>query len=198
VKDSPTIEMLDICWRYNRKATGFSWLRLNSSMRDALFVAVEAGLPFAEDDMAAMMERFNMGRWIGAEGTEMLYARAVAYGHKSAWQAIEKHRGRRPFIVKGATLRNSFGHGASNQPMSRVTVGTEFVWQGVKVKCNSFNDKLGVMHCASYRWEETCPPCPKCGLRGYGKQVLVKKFTISHADIRAARAAEKAAAKEAK
>lgn len=191
MKDSPTIQMLDICWRYNRKATGFSYLRLNQSMREALFVAVDAGLPFAEDDIATMMKRFNMGRWIGAEGIEMLYARAVAYGHRSAWQAIEKYRGRKPFIVKGATLPNNFGHGASHQPMARVTVGTEFVWQGVKVRCNSFNDEKGLMNCGSYKWVSTHPKCEACGHHGYGKEVIEKKFTISHADIKSARAAEK-------
>ena len=186
--ESPVISLLRHLWSNGQKGTSHSWLRFNQGMRAGLFLAVEMGYKFELGDLETAMKDFNGGYWIGATGFEDFYRASVAYRNASAWKCLEGRKGRKPFIVKGATLHCNYGGGRMGGGLSRLVVGAEFTWDGECVKVTSFDDQDGVVFgCSSTRSEtKHCASCKH--MTTWPKESIKQRYRISHADIKAARA----------
>lgn len=113
-----------------RNATRGSWQRLNGALHDVLGAAIVAHLGIDEDDFTSISRDFRGGYWMGAgDGSahgERYYNLAVEMNNDAACKAFEKYAGRPPALwaekVKTA---------------SRLCVGSEFTWEGLKVKVTS-------------------------------------------------------------
>lgn len=102
--DSPALVLIKHVWEHNREATGHSWTRLNGSMRDAVSLAISAGLRFDRDDFTLIAATMRIGYWCGDDRGEPWYRLAIELDHPSAYQSYEAWRGRRPFIIDGTRL----------------------------------------------------------------------------------------------
>lgn len=186
--DSAAVKLMQHLWTHRQEATGHSWLRMNQGLLDGLMLAVRLGLTFKENDINEIASRFRGGYWFGSN-FESFYTCAVVYGNRSAWKAYEKYQNRTPFIFKPARLRESWGGGGQgiNNP-ERLTVGCEFEWKRETVKVTSFNDEKGYLVAQSYTRGET-EDCDKCGHPlNYPNDNILHRYTITHADLKAAKA----------
>jgi hypothetical protein len=195
---SAPIQLLQQVWDHCHEATGHSWLKLNHATHDTLSLAVRAGMRFDEDDFSRLFRNardggFRAGYWMGAD-TEWFYRLAVLYRNTSAWQTYEKYHGRKPFIVKGASIchlyeftRDASGDGPCGDGLARLIVGAEFQWNGERVRVNSFNDRGGYLNAASYARTpyQRCPSCDH--FIGGGGEEIRNRYRSTHADLRAAR-----------
>jgi hypothetical protein len=189
-EQSPVLDLLDTVWNHGDRATSHSWARVNTSLQQALCLAIGSGIKFHPDDFEEIQRRYRFHYW-GGNGrggfAEGFYGLAVAEGNLSAAQAFEKWKGRRPFIVDGAYggCGARFAHrGGHFRQRGRLAVGSVFSWEGQQVTVTSFAaDGRYLVAC---RYAET--PAP-----GYQSKVA-KRFKITHADLRAARGAARQAA----
>ncbi len=184
---SPAMQLLSLVWEHKQAATGHSWLKINHAMSDALKLAICSGMNFAEDDFRDMA-RFRPGYW---RHIENCYRYAVVYRNAAAWKAIEKFLGRKPFIVKGASIHIHTGDGPAGQGLARLVVGAEFKWDGKPVKVTSLNDENGYAYACYYKpWteedEDKCPTCDKPRQHRY-EYTALKRYKITHADIAASK-----------
>ncbi len=134
-EQSAAMDLVMTVWVRSAWGGGTSWARYNTALRDALRLAITAGLTFHEGDFKFMAESLQTGYWIGAD-TEDLYRLMVECGNRSAWKAYEKYH-RPAFIFRG----------------KRLYVGAPVRWPDVKtgeiveVKVTSFTrDKDEVWH----------------------------------------------------
>ena len=100
------------------------------------------------------------------------YTLAAQMGHVSFCGAYEHLVGRKPFITKGIsydTYMSRYNVHNNNRTQGRLAVGSEFVWQGVKVRVTSFKDSSAALVACAYHPTED-------GYRGEIK----KRFTITH------------------
>ena len=186
-QDSPAIQLLTLLWENRQKETSHSWLKLNHSMSDGLRLAIRMGLTFNLGDIELCHKRFRAGYWFGAD-IEWIYQLAVLYRNASAWKCFEDYRKRKPFIVKGAKLDTHTGDGPCGSGLARLVVGAEFTWNGEKVKITSFNDVNGSFVAVSYRRDGEWQWCSKCkGEIKSPKEVVARRYTITHADLAAER-----------
>jgi hypothetical protein len=195
---------LEAAWYGANKGTAHSWERLNHAMQDALRLAIGAGLKFEPGDWGRIASSFGFDRWIGAEGEERFYALAVQVGNMSAVKAMEDAWGRRPFIadrVKPGRALHGYLHGndLTKRKRCRLAVGFEFQWETTEVTVTSFAPDDSYLTACSYRRDGGYDKCPVCVQpRRWPKSVLDRKFTITHADLRAAhRSAPEPAAEDA-
>ncbi len=130
------IQLCAHVWKANQGATRFAWLRLNQSMREAVYLAVNSGMHFAKDDFERFISEFRGGYWIGANH-EGMYATAVKAGNLSACHAYEHWQQRKPFIFVG----------------SRMFVGRDFHWEGRRVHCTSISQDAFIA-VAPKGWED--------------------------------------------
>ena len=193
MKQSSAVELIAHLWNHRQEATGHSWLRMNQGLHEGLMLAVKLGLAFNEGDIDLIADRYRGGYWFGCN-FESFYTCAVVYGNRSAWKAYEKHVNRIPFIWNPAHLTEHWGgggQGTNNPP--RLTTGCEFQWKGERVTITSFNDKKGCLTAQSYKWDESAD-CEKCGHPlAYPKQEIVRRFIITHEELKAAKKALKSA-----
>lgn len=191
---SPAVDMIRHVWRQAQRETGHSWLRFNHALADALRLAIESGMEFHIEDFQLIAKEFHSGYWIGAD-TEWIYSTAVAVGNASAWQAYERHKGRKPFIIpwaRGGTGFRGGGGRTLSGTLPRVIIGSRFEWKGERVEVSSFNDEKGYLTALSHVRTEG-KECPKCHrLIEYPKLKILHRYTITHADVRAAKAERKA------
>lgn len=167
--DSTAIRWLQFMWDHVQERTGHSWLKMNHAMREALVLAVKAGMEFGKEDFLEMQVRFRSGYWLTeAEG---IYTTAVIYRNASAYRAYEFHRGRKAFIVKGARVPVATGDGPAGGGLARLVVGARFEYEGVGVVVTSFNDAAGVVVACAYEGSE---------------RRLVGRFRLTHDDLRLA------------
>lgn len=135
---SAALRLCEIVWEHNREATGFSWTRLNSSMREAVNLAINAGLRFGLKDFCYMAEHWRIEYWAGMWGNNNLgegwYSQAVEMDNLSACLAFEKWKRRRPCIFEG----------------KRLCINSKFQWEGLPVKVASFRAD-GSMVVSCYR-----------------------------------------------
>jgi hypothetical protein len=182
--ESRVIQLMSALWGGSQVATGHSWLRLNQGLHDGLFLAIRIGLKFEENDLEEISKRFRGGYWFGCN-FESFYTVAVVYGNSSAWKAYEHWKGRKPYILKPAKVRERFGgggQGINNPP--RLVVGAEFIWNNEWVKVTSFNDTLGYMVAQSYTQNES-KSCGKCGYQlTWPKEKILHRYSITHADLK--------------
>jgi len=190
---SAPIQLLSLVWKHNREATGFSWLKLNHSMRQALFLALHSGMIFAPDDFDYMVGEFRLGRWM--RDLEHFYEQTVLYRNASAWHAVETFLGRKPFIMPGASIDSRTGDGPCGNGLARLVVGAKFKWNGELVTVTSFDDKAGTFTACSYKRDGDEKICGSCGnVTSWPKMKIDHRYTISHEDLKAARAKKKEAA----
>jgi len=184
---SSAIQLLQQVWQHKQEATGHSWLKLNHAMADALGLAIRAGMRFDVGDFEVMAREFRSGYWIG-DG-ERFYELAVLYRNSSAYLAFEAKRQRKPFIVKDASLSTHTGDGPCGQGLARLVIGAAFLWQGERVKVTSFHDGNDpYLVACSYRREGEHQVCASCKhTTAWPNEVLAKRYTITHADLRAAK-----------
>ncbi len=123
-KKSPALQFLTLLYESSMASTGHSWTRLNSAMRDATKIAIEAGLTFGVGDFATFAKELRSTYWIG-DG-ECIYAAACEVGNLSACQSFETWRKRPAFVQDG----------------KRLHVGADMTWDGKRCKVTSF-DRLG-------------------------------------------------------
>lgn len=181
IVDSAPIQFLAHIWKHMQAATGHSWLKVNHAMADALDLAIRSGMKFALDDFGEIAKRFRSGYWHHAENS---YRTAVLYRNVSAYLALEKDLGRKPFIVKGASISTHTGDGPCGQGLARLIMGAQFTWNGECVTVTSFNDETGSFTVCSYTRTQS-ESCPKCrNLIKYSKDVLLHRFTLRHGDLR--------------
>ena len=188
VHDSAAIKLLQLVWDHNQEAISHSWLKLNHSMHRALFLAVQSGMKFAKDDFETMHTRFRAGYWCG--DLEYFYREAVLYRNASAWQAYENYRARTPFIWKDARLTVRTGDGPCGDGLARLVVGAEFTWKGEQVTVTRVKDgaEPAVIACSYSRTKEKI--CPRCkNIVEWPKEKILHRYSITHADLRTARAA---------
>jgi hypothetical protein len=187
IRDSPAVELMAHLWGHRQEATGHSWLRMSQGLHEGLMLAVKLGIQFNDNDLSEIGNRFRGGYWFGSN-FESFYTCAVVYGNRSAWKAYEAYRNRKPFIWTPAHLRDNYGgggQGMSNPP--RLTVRCEFVWKGEQVTLTSFNDEKGYLVAQSYTRDEA-KECKKCGRQTTWPQPkILHRFTITHADLKAAK-----------
>lgn len=126
-KPSPAYQLLSLVWKEISHPPVGSRGRLNGSMRAAMYLAIDAGLPFAPDDFANAMKDFRGGYWFSSE---TFYSHAVEYGNLKAAMAFERWKKRPPFIADDLD-----GH-----KRGRLVVGSRFPWQGYHVTVTSFSD----------------------------------------------------------
>lgn len=185
---SAPIRLLSLVWDHMQEATSHSWLKVNHAMADALSLAIRSGMRFDLEDFGAAMKQFRPGYWRYIENA---YREAVLYHNASAYQAIERHLGRKPFIVKPASCRIQTGDGPCGLGLARLIVAAEFQWRGELVHVGSFNDEKGYVNASSYKRVDGQEDCPQCKRAiGWSKAKELHRYRITHADIRAARRAQ--------
>lgn len=203
-EQSPVMQLLELVWRSGLTATSHSWSRLNHGMLEALRLAVGSGMEFAEADFQKLLadnpRRFRSGFWIGER--EKLYELAVTVGNLSAAKSFEQAVGRKPFMadeVDPGEDRSGYVHRTGTRKRERLAVGFRFPWEGETVKVTSFARDNSYLTACSYRLTAEERDCPRCdeGRVQHLESVLHRQFRVTHADLRAARAAKRAARKAA-
>jgi hypothetical protein len=122
--------VFDILQQMLQNSPEQSYRRLNPSLRSTLHNCIVADLPFQRDTFQRIFKELRGHWWFGDGGGshvgEHFYSHAVAVNHSSAYQSFEKFAGR-PGVLweenSGATVR--------------LTVGSEFTWQGYYVTVTS-------------------------------------------------------------
>lgn len=102
---SPAIRFLAALWDGMPRG---SWRTVNTSMHQALHLAIEAGLEFELGDFEVMADRFRVGYWIGESGYDRAYATAARARNTSACRCLEDHLEMRPWILYGHRLAVGF------------------------------------------------------------------------------------------
>lgn len=184
MSDSSAVQLLQMVWKHSQSATGHSWLKLNHAMAAALNLAIRSGMEFSVGDFEEIAKRFRSGYWHSPENS---YRTAVLYRNSSAYLALENRLGRKPFIVKGASISTHTGDGPCGQGLARLILGAEFVWSRERVTVTSFNDKAQSFVACSYSRTEY-DTCEKCGrIAGGGKETILHRFTLRHIDLKVLR-----------
>jgi hypothetical protein len=149
-------------------------------MQTAVNLAIDAGIHFDEDDFYRIRKSYDSGYWLHIEGC---YSRSIEAQHgpnPSAYQAIEKYLGRKPFIIQRSS---------SDSRKLRLYEGARFNWhidmkQAVSVKVTSFGTvkrkidgaerELQCVIACSYKERQKT---------GYEPDKVDKIFKITHDDI---------------
>lgn len=115
---TPARRFMQVLWDGCFEKSQHSWLKMNHCLHKALATAIEAGMKFAEGDVAGINNTMRGSYWLHAE---QLYTLAVEKGNTSACISIEHYFGRRAWIWKGQRLRVG-----SETPWGKVTsIGAE-------------------------------------------------------------------------
>ena len=180
---SEAIKLLDLVWGNANRATGFSYERLNHSMRDALRLTIGSGFAFELGDMKYIAEHYRFGYWCGS-CIEWIYSLAVAVENMSVVKSFEAWKGRTPFMFDGVSIQsnNGFTHGSRmTRQRERLVVGADCEWRGYSVTVTSFAQDQKSLTACSYRRMQN---------GGYSGQVE-ERFTITHDAIKVERAERK-------
>lgn len=183
-KLSPPIQMLQIVWENANKAMGFSWQRLNSSMQDALSLAISAGMRFDPGDFKYIAENFRFDYWGGSDGHmfgERYYRQACNEPNKSACRAFEKWRSREPFIADNVNTGRYWGD-SKMLSRSRLAIGFEFYWNGETVTVTSFSIDGSYLTACSYQEEPKDEYAPAKIKHRY--KITVKDLKTNHPELK--------------
>jgi len=181
---SRVLELLDLVWmsQGDTAGHGHSWRRLNAAMQDAIRLAIDSGMEFGEDDFEVIKRKYSSEYWLHIEGC---YSRAIEAQHgpnPSAYQAIEKYLGRKPFIVQRRW---------NDTRKLRLYEGARFYWSDdmkseAFVKVTSF----GTVERTVNGIKATVPCAIACSYKtksrdGYEPDKVDRVFKITHDDIAA-------------
>jgi hypothetical protein len=178
-KLSPAIKLLELVWNgVSDNKEMWSWLRLNSSMHEALNLAISSGLKFELGDFDYIASQFRWGWWSG-DG-EGFYYQAVEQNNTSAIKSLEAHWKRKPFIANDIHYRV---HSTTViRKRGRLVVNAEFHWQGLWAKVTSFTDDKEAIIACTYK-----PRNPD----KYEPDKIDRRFRITHVELKAAFKAKK-------
>lgn len=168
---SPAYKLVSHVWQHKQGGTGHSWARVNAAMSQALCLAIEAGLLFAEDDFREIYGGMRGGYWFG-ETSERFYSLAVKFDHESACRSFEAWKGRLPFVFGG----------------SRLHVGAMLDWDGeANATVTSFASDGGSLVACTYKRSEDIH-----------SHQIARRMTITYDELKAAEKGRVAANKEAR
>lgn len=126
---SPALEFILLCWQ---RAPRKSWDRLNHAMYGATRIAIHSGMRFEPEDFAVLAAQTRSHRWIMNAG-EGLYSEACGAErgteNLSAAIAMEASYFPRPAFIWAEEVKTP----------SRLSVGSRFTWQGLRVKVTSIH-----------------------------------------------------------
>jgi hypothetical protein len=196
---SAAYRLLQLVWKNTCDANGHSWDRVNHAMRDALYLAISAGLRFSRGDFAAFAAEFRSGYWLGNDGGNMLgertYRHALIHGNQSAALSFEAWKDRPPYIVDRIVgTRHSYSDCHCHpHATGRLALGYRFAWQGHLVTVTSFSDDGQSITACTYKERAFDKD-------GYpvGSERIARRFKIGIEDLRAEMTRRRKAAKEAK
>ena len=183
---SDPIHLLDHVWETICRADSTSYAALNTSMRQALGIAVGGGMTFKENDFNHIFENYKSGYWIG-ESSEDWYAMAIMIGNTSAIKAFEFAKGRASIIADDVSfpersLAKSYCHvHPRSRKKERLATGFTFPWNGEDVIVTSFGSDENGTYVTACSHED--------GRKHYGK--VLHRYKINRANILAARKAAK-------
>lgn len=121
-RETPVFRFMNLLYQHGLGSPTHSWRKLNGAMHKGMSAAIEAGMPFAENDVTTIASKMNGRYWLHVDG---LYALAVEWDNVSACKAFEQNRGFKPYELDGR----------------RIFVGRDFVWKGTRVTCTSISAK---------------------------------------------------------
>lgn len=150
MKKSAALKLLTVIWESGKKD---SWQRINSSMRQALSLAIKSGLNFNPKDFSHFANHFRWEHWV-TESHEWIYADAIINLNDSCTEAYEKHFGRQPFRANGVSFGyvDCFLHANSiSRQRERLSVGASFPLDGYKWHVTSFDDSHGLIRAVRYQ-----------------------------------------------
>ena len=151
---SAPIQLLTLVWKNTNTVLAHSWRRLNSSMQDALSLAIRAGMRFESSDFEYIAENFRFGYWGGRSDGYMFgeryYRSACNEPNKSACQAFEEWRDREPFIADNVNT-GRYWRNSKTLSRSRLAIGFEFYWNGETVTVTSFSIDGSYLSACSYQ-----------------------------------------------
>lgn len=210
---SPALQFVAHAWD---SIPGGSWQRLNSGMYSALKNAIRSGMKFDPQDIWAMSERFNAGRWI-TQGGEGLYGLAAgsARGSVNTSGAI---------ALEAYLERPAYLWAERSKTPERLYVGAQFTWRGHRVTVTSIGpeslvactykdepdtdrDVVGYVAYAfgEYRRVEAVAKTETDQImvryseklpKGDQSRTIAKRFTVPHAELTAERKAYEARRKK--
>lgn len=181
---SPAMKLLEIVWENQGDTSGHgqSWRRLNDAMQAAVALAIDSGMHFDEEDFHRIRKLYSPQFWLHIEGC---YSRAINARHgpnPSAYQAIERYLGRKPFIVQASSR---------DAKKVRLSHGARFYWHvdmksPVMVEVTSFGTVKrkvdGKDH--EYQCVIACSHKERKGT-DYEARKVDRVFKITHEDIAA-------------
>ena len=191
-KQSPAIHLVSHVWNTRPEFGDTSWRRINGSMMQAVNLAITAGLRFDADDFKTIYETMRGGYWF-----RDFYSLSIVSGNSSAYQSYEKWAGYKPFIWPcrsspyiGGDYRSWHG--------SRLHPGAHFKWGGEEVVCTTITGE-SIVAC-SYKTDREIKGLKVrakfLGEDGPGNTRQIRhRYTITHADLRAARKASRSGRK---
>lgn len=131
---SPAMQFVRCAWENRCEATAHSWRTVNDTMSSALMLAVTGGMSFAKGDLEEIHRAMRGAYWFGESG-EGFYKAACEVGNIQACQSFEAWTGRKPFMWEG----------------HRLSIRSQFTWEGQEVVVTSFQDTAGALIACSYK-----------------------------------------------
>jgi hypothetical protein len=148
-KLSPAMQLLKLVWEKSGHGRRFSRTVFDHVMNEAWELAITSNLEFYPDDL--LLPGRNDGRWRYVRPCfETAYTLACgdtyhgAAPNRSALAALEKYKGRKPYILKTEHCKTG----------RRLHVGSQFAWEGEKVRVTSFSDERGYLTACSHKSDE--------------------------------------------
>ena len=135
-----------------------SYSRLNSSLQDALSLAITSGMIFKKGDFEYIAGHFGFEYWCGNDGHmsgERYYSRAVWSGNISACQSFEAWKKRKPFVF--VNVSHGWDPGIEERLKIRLVIRSKFRWNGEDVEVTSFAEDGGCLVACSYHDKKTYP-----------------------------------------
>lgn len=113
-----------------------SWARFNPHLRQTLHSAIVMEMHFEPDDFATIAAKFRGGYWMTDDPCRTFYDECIQW-NPSALKAFERYWGiEKPFLWE-----------IERGKVQRLSIGSEFVWKGVKVKVTTLRgDTLVACH----------------------------------------------------
>jgi hypothetical protein len=130
-KDSPAIALIRAVWEGSFTSRPQTWDRLNLVLRQALDLAIGAGMQFLPGDLARLRGgMFSFARWCRCP--DGLYSLAVSTGNKSFIEDFEACYEQPPLIADQVESVHHFqySHRTGSRGRERLHVGCRFPWEG--------------------------------------------------------------------
>jgi len=182
-KLSPAVQLVGLVYRKSFAVKKHSWRVDNDCLHTALSLAVGSGMEFYTDDFKYISDNFKFGYWAGNDGHmqgEWFYFKAISEGNTKAAQSFEAWKNRKPFIYDN--ISHAWKKDFNERKQCRVFVNAKFVWAGEQVKVTSFSENGLHLVACSYHPKKDQYDSPK----------IKKRYKITSADLKKARAENKA------